>query len=115
LLSIIVYYLLFSIIFLLFVVVLIICLLFIAIFVVALFVLLCCLFDVLIIVVFLSHCFNTKGCVNAISFNKEGNLLVSGSDDREVCIWDWASGTCLTALRFDFAVFLSLFSLLSAH
>jgi len=40
-----------------------------------------------------------EGCVNTINFNRQGNLLVSGSDDRQVCIWDWATGTCLTSLR----------------
>eukprot|EP00899_Mesostigma_viride_P026508 jgi/Mesvir1/7041/Mv26570-RA.1 len=28
------------------------------------------------------------GCVNHLSFNHNGNLLVSGSDDTTVCIWD---------------------------
>ncbi|XP_057863471.1 uncharacterized protein LOC131071585 isoform X2 [Cryptomeria japonica] len=33
-----------------------------------------------------------KGCVNTVSFNPSGELLVSGSDDREIIIWDWATG-----------------------
>jgi len=28
--------------------------------------------------------------VNSVSFNSCGELLVSGSDDRHVIIWDWA-------------------------
>ncbi|XP_026668353.1 DDB1- and CUL4-associated factor 8-like isoform X2 [Ceratina calcarata] len=33
-----------------------------------------------------------EGCVNALNFNKAGNLLASGSDDLNVVIWDWARG-----------------------
>ncbi|KAH9322174.1 hypothetical protein KI387_016813, partial [Taxus chinensis] len=33
-----------------------------------------------------------KGCVNTVHFNPSGDLLVSGSDDREIIIWDWATG-----------------------
>ncbi|XP_033176020.1 DDB1- and CUL4-associated factor 8 isoform X5 [Bombus impatiens] len=33
-----------------------------------------------------------EGCVNALNFNKKGNLLASGSDDLYVVIWDWAIG-----------------------
>ncbi|XP_063975034.1 DDB1- and CUL4-associated factor 8 isoform X2 [Diachasmimorpha longicaudata] len=32
------------------------------------------------------------GCVNALNFNREGNLLASASDDLRVVIWDWAIG-----------------------
>ncbi|MED6124590.1 hypothetical protein PIB30_060357 [Stylosanthes scabra] len=38
-----------------------------------------------------------EGCVNAVEFNFTGNLLVSGSDDREVMFWNWASKTKLFA------------------
>lgn len=31
------------------------------------------------------------GCVNTVSFNPTGELLVSGSDDREIVIWNWAA------------------------
>lgn len=34
-----------------------------------------------------------KGCVNTVEFNSTGDLLVSGSDDRRVMFWDWASKT----------------------
>ncbi|XP_047310953.1 DDB1- and CUL4-associated factor 8 [Impatiens glandulifera] len=33
-----------------------------------------------------------RGCVNTISFNENGNILVSGSDDRKVILWDWETG-----------------------
>lgn len=31
-----------------------------------------------------------RGCVNAIEFNSTGELLVSGSDDKQVKVWEWA-------------------------
>eukprot|EP00249_Psilotum_nudum_P011927 c23470_g1_i1 orf=149-1600(+) len=31
------------------------------------------------------------GCVNTVHFNPSGELLVSGSDDLEIIIWDWAA------------------------
>lgn len=30
------------------------------------------------------------GCVNCLNFNKSGNLLVTGSDDLKVIVWNWA-------------------------
>lgn len=30
------------------------------------------------------------GCVNCLNFNKAGNLLVTGSDDLDVIVWNWA-------------------------
>ncbi|XP_057781722.1 uncharacterized protein LOC131000013 [Salvia miltiorrhiza] len=32
-----------------------------------------------------------QGCVNAISFNSTGELIASGSDDRQIMLWDWAA------------------------
>ncbi|KAL5293005.1 DCAF8 family protein [Megaselia abdita] len=32
-----------------------------------------------------------KGCVNCLNFNKNGNILVSGSDDLRIILWDWPS------------------------
>ncbi|MCL7045976.1 hypothetical protein MKW94_004819 [Papaver nudicaule] len=32
-----------------------------------------------------------RGCVNTVSFNADGDILVSGSDDRFVMLWDWES------------------------
>eukprot|EP00252_Welwitschia_mirabilis_P013670 TRINITY_DN3006_c0_g1_i3.p1 TRINITY_DN3006_c0_g1~~TRINITY_DN3006_c0_g1_i3.p1 ORF type:complete len:398 (+),score=60.75 TRINITY_DN3006_c0_g1_i3:258-1451(+) len=32
-----------------------------------------------------------RGCVNTVHFNSAGDILVSGSDDREIIIWDWAA------------------------
>ncbi|KAJ6846835.1 DDB1- and CUL4-associated factor 8 [Iris pallida] len=34
-----------------------------------------------------------KGCVNTVHFNPTGDLLVSGSDDKEVIIWNWLAKT----------------------
>ncbi|XP_022023271.1 DDB1- and CUL4-associated factor 8 [Helianthus annuus] len=34
-----------------------------------------------------------SGCVNTVSFNAHGDILVSGSDDRRVVLWDWESGS----------------------
>ncbi|EFJ45684.1 hypothetical protein VOLCADRAFT_42270, partial [Volvox carteri f. nagariensis] len=39
------------------------------------------------------------GCVNTVSFNPTGDLLVSGSDDQSVMLWDWRRG--LRRLRFE--------------
>ncbi|KAG6572132.1 DDB1- and CUL4-associated factor 8 [Cucurbita argyrosperma subsp. argyrosperma] len=33
-----------------------------------------------------------KGCVNTVSFNAAGDVLVSGSDDRRVILWNWEAG-----------------------
>ncbi|KAL6982282.1 hypothetical protein U1Q18_049347, partial [Sarracenia purpurea var. burkii] len=33
------------------------------------------------------------GCVNTIQFNSSGDHLVSGSDDRKVMLWNWATKT----------------------
>ncbi|GAB2218071.1 hypothetical protein Droror1_Dr00001288 [Drosera rotundifolia] len=32
------------------------------------------------------------GCVNTVSFNPSGDILVSGSDDKNVLLWDWEMG-----------------------
>ena len=40
-----------------------------------------------------------EGCVNALNFNRVGTMLASGSDDYQVCLWDWAKN-CLV-LNFD--------------
>lgn len=40
-----------------------------------------------------------KGCVNTVSFNSDGDILVSGSDDRKVILWDWETGDI--KLSFD--------------
>ncbi|GAB2267816.1 hypothetical protein Dimus_002792 [Dionaea muscipula] len=33
-----------------------------------------------------------RGCVNTVSFNASGDILVSGSDDRKILLWDWEMG-----------------------
>lgn len=37
------------------------------------------------------------GCVNSLNFNHDGKLLASGSDDRQVILWNWASNTVATS------------------
>ena len=34
-----------------------------------------------------------SGSVNTVSFNADGDILVSGSDDREITFWDWETGS----------------------
>ncbi|KAJ3682808.1 hypothetical protein LUZ60_013035 [Juncus effusus] len=31
-----------------------------------------------------------RGCVNTVSFNPDGGILVSGSDDKDIVFWDWS-------------------------
>ncbi|KAE9585734.1 hypothetical protein Lal_00009865 [Lupinus albus] len=38
-----------------------------------------------------------EGCVNAVEFNYSGDMLVSGSDDKQVILWNWASNVKLLA------------------
>ena len=38
------------------------------------------------------------GCVNAINFNIDGSLIVTGSDDKTVKIWNTADRRCITTL-----------------
>ncbi|CAH8338633.1 unnamed protein product [Eruca vesicaria subsp. sativa] len=38
-------------------------------------------------------------CVNTVSFNAGGDILVSGSDDTQVILWDWDNAT--VKLSFD--------------
>ncbi|KAI3714182.1 hypothetical protein L1987_72777 [Smallanthus sonchifolius] len=33
-----------------------------------------------------------SGCVNTVSFNAHGDIIISGSDDRRVVLWDWENG-----------------------
>jgi WD40 repeat protein len=30
-----------------------------------------------------------QGCVNAVGFSSSGSILVSGSDDLQIALWDW--------------------------
>uniref|UniRef100_A0A5B7BG50 Putative DDB1-and CUL4-associated factor 8 n=1 Tax=Davidia involucrata TaxID=16924 RepID=A0A5B7BG50_DAVIN len=40
-----------------------------------------------------------NGCVNTVSFNADGDILVSGSDDTRIILWDWKTGH--VKLSFD--------------
>ncbi|GAA0150721.1 ubiquitin-protein ligase [Lithospermum erythrorhizon] len=40
-----------------------------------------------------------EGCVNTVEFNSTGEILVSGSDDRKIMLWDWAT----KRLRFSYS------------
>lgn len=42
---------------------------------------------------------NHRGCVNTISFNSSGDILVSGSDDRQVILWGWETGNVKLAFH----------------
>ncbi|KAF7281239.1 DDB1- and CUL4-associated factor 8 isoform X2 [Rhynchophorus ferrugineus] len=42
---------------------------------------------------------NHEGCVNSLNFSPDGSLLVSGSDDLKVVIWDWR--VCKTLMKID--------------
>ena len=38
-----------------------------------------------------------RRCVNTVSFDQSGEVLVSGSDDTSVILWDWQAGRQLLA------------------
>lgn len=40
-----------------------------------------------------------NGCVNGLNFSQDGHLLASGSDDLNVVLWNWASGTVSRVFR----------------
>lgn len=33
-----------------------------------------------------------RGCVNTVSFNADGDIVISGADDRRIILWDWETG-----------------------
>ncbi|XP_020578249.1 DDB1- and CUL4-associated factor 8 [Phalaenopsis equestris] len=32
-----------------------------------------------------------KGCVNTVHFSPSGDIVVSGSDDKDICFWNWST------------------------
>jgi WD repeat-containing protein 42A len=41
-----------------------------------------------------------NGCVNTVSFDTEaGDILISGSDDMQIMLWDWERGGCSAELH----------------
>ncbi|XP_068646746.1 uncharacterized protein [Aristolochia californica] len=40
-----------------------------------------------------------RGCVNTVSFNCDGDILVSGSDDKMVILWNWDQGSVKLAFH----------------
>lgn len=36
-----------------------------------------------------------EDCVNTVSFNDTGDLLISAANDRHVCLWNWAKSKSL--------------------
>lgn len=36
-----------------------------------------------------------EGCVNSLDFNSAGDIIVSGSDDLKICLWNWSLGKCI--------------------
>lgn len=40
-----------------------------------------------------------EGCVNSLNFNKSGTLLVSGSDDLHIVVWNWAKNSPVHVIR----------------
>jgi WD40 repeat protein len=42
-----------------------------------------------------------NGCVNTVSFDTEaGDILVSGSDDMQIKLWDWERGGWAAGIHF---------------
>lgn len=39
-----------------------------------------------------------RGCVNTVGFNSDGGIVISGSDDKMVKLWDWETGR----MNFEF-------------
>lgn len=39
------------------------------------------------------------GCVNSLNFSRSGNLIVSGSDDLYVIVWQWSKGRPIQLIK----------------
>ena len=39
--------------------------------------------------------------MNTVNFNSDGDILVSGSDDRRVTLWDWQTGNVKLLFHSD--------------
>ena len=39
------------------------------------------------------------GCVNTTKFTNDGNLVITGSDDTNIKLWDWRTGECLLTVE----------------
>lgn len=44
-----------------------------------------------------------RSCVNTISFSADGRLLLSGSDDRTLVLWDWEEAAPALSLHTGFS------------
>lgn len=42
-----------------------------------------------------------EGCVNAVNFSQNGDLIASGSDDLKICIWNWQKTSSKPVLAFN--------------
>jgi WD40 repeat protein len=41
-----------------------------------------------------------SNCVNAVRYSKDGKLLVSGSDDNSIIVWNVEKGNSIKTLNF---------------
>ena len=39
------------------------------------------------------------GCVNTTKFTNDGNVVITGSDDTNIKLWDWRTGECLLTVE----------------
>ena len=41
------------------------------------------------------------GCVNSLNFDQSGDLIVSGSDDLKIVVWDWMNSCEHPKVHYD--------------